>query len=194
MSTRRFHSVLLPGLILLLWVASPPARVARAEGPTGSAGPALKAAERNRLTERVRARLAAYQARALGAPGLARPLDPADQDRPARRGMPVTQTLVLPFPNSIVNNRAADTAPASGQCEESIASFGSNVVAAWNDGEGFATATSTQGYGYSVNDGLTWTDGGTPPATNVGAWTSDPVIAVNEKTGDFYYAALCEPS
>ena len=96
--------------------------------------------------------------------------------------------------NRIVNNRATDVAPASGQCEVSIAAFGLNVVAAWNDGEGFATASSTQGYAYSTDGGVTWVDGGAPPSTNVTNWTSDPVVAVNEKTGDFYFAALCEPS
>src|SRR5262245_44392449 len=96
--------------------------------------------------------------------------------------------------NRRINNRATDTAPAAGQCEVSIAAFGLNVLAAWNDGEGFGTLSSTQGYAYSTDGGVTWTDGGAPPATNVTNWTSDPVVAVNEKTGEFYFAALCEPS
>ena len=33
-----------------------------------------------------------------------------------------------------------------------------------------------------------------PPTAGIGTWTSDPVVAVNEKTGAFYYSALCEPS
>jgi hypothetical protein len=96
--------------------------------------------------------------------------------------------------NRIMNNRVTDTAPASGQCEVSIAAFGLNVVAAWNDGEGFANATSTQGFAYSTDGGQNWVDGGAPPSTNVTNWTSDPVVVVNEKTGDFYFSALCEPS
>jgi type IX secretion system substrate protein len=107
--------------------------------------------------------------------------------------------------NRLVNNRATDTAicnqapctglPWSGQCEVSIAANGNNVVAAWNDGEGFVGGTSTQGYAYSTNGGVTWVDGGVPPVSGgVTEWTSDPVVTVNEKTGAFYYAGLCDPS
>ena len=96
--------------------------------------------------------------------------------------------------NRIMNNRGTDTQPASGQCEVSIAAFGLNVVAAWNDGEGFGTLSSTQGFAYSTDGGVNWVDGGVPPTTNVTNWTSDPVVVVNEKTGDFYFSALCEPS
>lgn len=106
--------------------------------------------------------------------------------------------------NRLVNNPNTDTAtcgvtpctglPWSGQCEVSIAAHGNNLVAAWNDGEGFVSGTSTQGYAYSTNGGVTWVDGGVPPVTNVGEWTSDPVVTVNEKTGAFYFSALCDPS
>jgi type IX secretion system substrate protein len=133
--------------------------------------------------------------------------EPADPPIPGGLGVasaaaPASATAIAT--NQIVNNRATDTAtcpsapctglPYSGQCEVSIGAFGNNLVAAWNDGEGFVTGLSTQGFGYSSNNGTTWTDGNIPPVTNVGKWTSDPVIAVNEKTGAFYYAALCEPS
>ena len=94
----------------------------------------------------------------------------------------------------IVNDRSADN-PASGQCEVSVAAFGHDLVAVWNDGEGFETKSSTVGFGYSTDDGLTWVDGGSPPVTGgVRVWTSDPVVTVNEKTGAFYFSALCDPS
>ena len=81
--------------------------------------------------------------------------------------------------NRLINNRGGDVLAGSGQCEVSIAAHGQNVVAAWNDGEGFAPpGGSTQGFGYSTNGGVTWVDGGIPPTTNVGLWTSDPVITV----------------
>jgi hypothetical protein len=114
-----------------------------------------------------------------------------------------TATTAL-APNRIVNNRSTDTAtcpsapctglPWSGQCEVSIAANGSNLVATWNDGEGFVSGPSTQGYAYSNNGGVTWVDGGIPPTTNVGTWTSDPVVIANTSNGDFWYCALCEPS
>jgi hypothetical protein len=82
------------------------------------------------------------------------------------------------------------------QSEVSIASYGNFVVAAWNDGIGIYDdpATDTQGFGYSIDGGATWVDGGIPPTANVGTWNSDPVVVVNEKTGAFYFAALCNVS
>ncbi len=123
-------------------------------------------------------------------------------------GVQATQSPASPAAiatNRLVNNRATDTAtcgvapctglPWSGQCEVSIAAHGNNVVAAWNDGEGFVSGTSTQGYAYSNNGGATWVDGGVPPVSGgITEWTSDPVVTVNEKTGAFYFSALCDPS
>jgi pre-peptidase len=107
--------------------------------------------------------------------------------------------------DQVVNDRTTDTAtcpsvpctglPWSGQCEVTIAARGNTLVAAWNDGEGFETGGSTQGFGYSNDCGATWIDGGVPPVSGgIGSWSSDPVVAVNEKTGAFYFAALCEPT
>jgi hypothetical protein len=110
----------------------------------------------------------------------------------ARTASPMSASAIAT--NQIVNNRAGDGA-ASGQCEVSIGASGNNLVAAWNDGQGFIAAASTQGFAYSSNNGTSWTDGGVPPIGNgVALWTSDPVIAVNEKTGSFYFAALCSTS
>jgi len=133
--------------------------------------------------------------------------EPPDPSGDAPRGVeraqaPAAATAIAT--NRLVNDPTTDTAtcpsapctdlPWSGQCEVSIVAHGSNVVAAWNDGEGFVTADGTQGYGYSNDGGVTWVDGGEPPTTNVVEWTSDPVLAVNEKTGEFYFSALCDPT
>jgi hypothetical protein len=167
----------------------------------------------NRELARRRAKASPAPWRPAGAPaaGLARRPAPAPEppDAPglaSRAGTPVAAPagLTAIATNQIVNNRATDIAtcpsapclgqPWSGQCEVSIGAVGNHLVAAWNDGEGFETGLSTQGFGYSNDDGATWVDDGIPPVTGVGVWTSDPVIAVNEKTGAFYYAALCEPT
>jgi pre-peptidase len=96
--------------------------------------------------------------------------------------------------NQQINNRAGDS-PSSGQSEVSIAALGNRLVAAWNDGEGFVQSISTQGYGISTDGGATWTDGGAPPLGGaIINWSSDPVVVVNEKSGDFYYNALCDVS
>lgn len=106
------------------------------------------------------------------------------------------QTDVVPT-NVRVNNPAGDGA-SSGQAEQHVCSLGDNVLVAWNDGQGFVTGGDTQGYGFSTDAGVTWTDGGDLPHPPVGApftffeWTSDPVIAVNEKNGSFFYIGLAD--
>jgi hypothetical protein len=98
-------------------------------------------------------------------------------------------------PDALVNDRTQD-APYTdiGQAEQMIAAQGSNILVAWNDGLGFATApyTSTQGYGYSVDGGVTYTDGGSPPVPAGWRWASDPLVTVNEKTGDFWFCAMVD--
>jgi hypothetical protein len=96
-------------------------------------------------------------------------------------------------PNSRVNDPSADLFTDTAQSEVSVAADGNNVVAAWNDGEGlnYFPYLDAQGYGYSTNGGVTWTDGGAPPAPGVGlVWFSDPVLTVNAKTHQFYFTAL----
>src|SRR5262245_866600 len=119
----------------------------------------------------------------------------------AAGGSPAALRRALPFRGAgaafsdrIINDRSLD-APGATQSEVSIAAAGSHVVAVWNDGQGLVTLGSTIGYAYSTDGGATWTDGGAPLATGgVGAWTTGPVVTVNEKTGTFYLAALCEPT
>lgn len=100
------------------------------------------------------------------------------------------QSLATPT-NTRANDKTLDVAGA-GQAEQSIAFLGLNGLCAWNDGQGFnLTPQDVQGYGWTNNGGATWTDGGIPlKAGTIATWTSDPVVAVNEKTGDFYYNGL----
>ena len=101
--------------------------------------------------------------------------------------------------NRPVSNPVGDLTGNAGQSEVSIAVDGNHVIAAWNDGDGYNyplanPKSSTQGFGWSNDGGITWKDGGIPPATGVGHWASDPVVTVNEKTHKFYFGALCDPS
>jgi hypothetical protein len=177
----------------------PPVTVARAR--------ALKAAEQRLLFEEMQARLERYRARIrrTKTAGIRprRPPDTAeagdDQGRAGarlvlRRPELARTGLTSAYPNVAVNNRAADAAPSSGQAEVAIAAFGNHVVATFNDGEGFFTGSSIQGYAWSLDGGLTWTDGGIPPTASIGTWAGDPALAVNEKSGEFYLAGLCQPA
>ena len=99
-------------------------------------------------------------------------------------------------PNRIMNNRSGEPWGAC-QSEVSIAAHDSNLVAAWNDGIGiYGQPTSptddTQGFGYSTDGGLTWTDGGAVPSDGNFIWSSDPVVVANDKTGVFYYCGLID--
>jgi hypothetical protein len=122
---------------------------------------------------------------------------PRDVDATPLRRLPrrLGTTTFTPPANTLVNDPSADS-PVSGQSETSVAAFGDIVVAAWNDGQGFVGPTSDeQGWATSSDGGLTWTDRGNPPhppGVSNFEWFSDPLVAVNEKTGAFYFAALCD--
>ena len=99
--------------------------------------------------------------------------------------------------NARCNDPSADGATAA-QSETAIAALGGHVVVAWNDGQGFNAVPygEGQGFGWSADGGATFTDGGAiphPAAYPSWIWTSDPVLAVNEKTGDFWYCGLASP-
>jgi FlgD Ig-like domain len=125
---------------------------------------------------------------------------PQDDVRHARvvERSAVTSASVVPT-NVRANNIASDAAGV-GQAEEGMAAAsGGRVLVAWNDGQGFVSGNSykdSQGFAYSSNGGVSFTDGGVPPKPAgfpSWVWTSDPVISVNEKTGKFYYCALGSP-
>jgi hypothetical protein len=114
---------------------------------------------------------------------------------PESRETPSARATAALAPEVIVNDRAQDAGhSAVGQAEQMIAALGSNVLVAWNDGLGFTTSpsTSVQGYGYSVDGGATYTDGGSPPVPAGWRWASDPLVTVNEKTGDFWFCAMVD--
>ena len=114
---------------------------------------------------------------------------------PATRAASSTRATAALVPDVLVNNRTQDDgASLVGQAEQVIAAQGSNILVAWNDGLGFTTDpyTSLQGYGYSVDRGVTYTDGGSPPVPAGWRWSSDPLVAVNEKSGDFWFCALVD--
>ncbi len=138
------------------------------------------------------------------------PETPEERAAQAQRGRaagPLTVQSALSYAtNRNVNDpNLDDPARADAQSEPSIAMWGNYVLAGWNDGRGStfqpgATLPNLLNYGYSTDGGQSFTTG---PATGPtalpvlqnlgGVWTSDPVITVNEKTGDFYFCGLFDP-
>jgi hypothetical protein len=179
------------GVLLVAGAAVCSPRAARAQALSGdSLILKLKAVEVGRLLEIARRD-------APDASSLVRPTGSdaagADSRFVPVRGVPL-RTTTSGFPNLPVNDRSQD-APGAVQSGVSIAASGRNVVAAWNDGQGLLTLGSTIGFASSSDDGATWRDGGAPLTTGgVSQWISNSVVAVNERTGTFYLAALCQPT
>lgn len=100
----------------------------------------------------------------------------------------------------LVNDPAPDAGSCAGcgfllhiQSETTIAAWGSNLLAGWNDSRGFCDGTSVHGWGWSLDGGATWVDaGGVPPLATGGRYRGDPVHGVNRATGDFYVCGLYE--
>jgi len=113
----------------------------------------------------------------------------------APRASAVSPTRAAQFPpsNVRVNNPSGDIAGA-GQAEESIGADGLNAIVTFNDGQGFSTTpqSNLQGYGYSNDGGMSWTDGGAPPTPTGWVWNSDPQVTVDEKTHTFFVTALAD--
>jgi hypothetical protein len=99
-------------------------------------------------------------------------------------------------PNLLANDTTDNQLTGAGQAEQMIAAWGPYVLVAWNDGQGFEEVPvgDLQGFGYSTDYGATIQDGGDIPSPAGAQWTSDPVVAVNEKTGEFYFVALIAPT
>lgn len=114
-----------------------------------------------------------------------------------RAAAPASAQATSSIPLNVRANDPAGDGASAGQAEQAIGVLGDNILVAWNDGQGFNTGGDTQGFGYSTDGGVTFTDGGDiphPPGFPLWAWTSDPVVAVNEKTGDFWYCGLADPT
>ncbi len=154
------------------------ARQARIDRSRGKAKPAPTAAVRQRRNE-------------IPEVGFGRPA------RPFTSAPSLGNSLNALGPNVLVNDTTGDRNSAAGQAEPAIAAWGNYVLVAWNDGQGFedGPGNDLMGYGYSTDGGVTFRDGGDIPRPTVNArWSSDPVLTVNEKTGEFYFVGLIEPS
>ncbi len=111
---------------------------------------------------------------------------------------PLSAQAAAAIPANVRCNDPAGDGASAAQSETAVAALGNFVVTAWNDGQGFNSVPygEGQGFGWSADGGASFTDGGAvphPAAYPSWIWTSDPVLAVNEKTGDFWYCGLASP-
>jgi hypothetical protein len=101
---------------------------------------------------------------------------------------------VLAGTNVAVNDTAGDD-PTSTQCEPAIATNGTDVLVAWNDWPSIDPTFlgSLQGWAYSNDGGATYRDAGeVPPPGEDMFWRSDPSLAADDRTGEFFYCGLME--
>lgn len=115
---------------------------------------------------------------------------------PSAQSSPLAALGTQAVPTNVRCNNPAGDGTSAAQSEEAVAAIGNNIVVAWNDGQGFVTGGDVQGFGWSNDGGATFTDGGSPPhppGFPAFRWSSDPVMTINEKTGDFWYCGLCYP-
>ncbi|HVP38983.1 MAG TPA: FlgD immunoglobulin-like domain containing protein, partial [Candidatus Saccharimonadales bacterium] len=174
---------LVPALLLLGFAGARPAP-ARA---------ALPAAEPPRfLSSGGRSAYAEGWAAAHGIPLPARPAA-APEELPA--GLAPASVLAPQagpslFTNVRVNDPAGDVSSET-QSETTGASWGSRVIAGFNDSRGFTTGTISS-YGYSTDGGATWTDGGDLPLQGLGTGEQlygDPGVFANRQ-GHFWFSSI----
>ena len=163
---------------------------------------ARERAEKNLSNARRAAKIRARRAKGDRVEHLAFDEDIAAGRKPIPRSeLPASIQNLLASPTNVTANDKTPDAAGAGQAEESIAMQGNYGLAAWNDGQGFNTSGDVQNCAYTTDGGATWfrtpavgvAPAGSPPhygGSPLRTWTSDPVVTVNEKTGEFYYCGL----
>ncbi|MFN0158129.1 MAG: FlgD immunoglobulin-like domain containing protein [Bacteroidota bacterium] len=91
----------------------------------------------------------------------------------------------------LVNNNTGSVGTGNfTQSETTILALGNAVVIGFNDAGSYNGSNNQfTGFSYSTNGGVSFTDGGTLPASVVGD-AGDPVLAGNETTGRMYLSTL----
>ncbi len=184
---------------MFVWVAAalPLASAALAAPPPPSRLAALKQMERDLLLAEPAEELREGPSVARIARELRR-RDDLREGGPPAHARPSGTASLAPFvagdlvpPNLRLNDRASEHALFSAQAEVSLAAIGPTAIAAWNDGEDATVTGSGIAVGASTDGGRSWRKlGPLPRGSSVGLWTSDPVVAADERRGHFFLTAL----
>lgn len=98
------------------------------------------------------------------------------------------EPFTVSFPQTLANNRAADTYPHITQSETTVLrAFSTGVIAAWNDSGSLQSANAFDGWARSYNWANSFTDMGTVSTSTYNHW-GDPVLAIDN--GGYVYLAL----
>ncbi len=118
-------------------------------------------------------------------------------DEPVPAPLPGTRPLAAQHafaaPTNARCNDPSHDGTAAAQSECMVGAIGNQVVVDWNNGQGFYVGADVQGFGWSNDGGLTYTDGGAPvhPAGYPNfRWRGDPNMAANERTGELWLCGL----
>ena len=107
-----------------------------------------------------------------------------------------TGSALVTIPTNVRMNNPTGEPTGSAQSEVSVAMRGRFGMSSWNDGQSFVVSSAVgQGVAYTADSGATWVDVNGPgldPGHTFSDWFSDPSLALNEKTGQFDFAALVE--
>src|SRR6267378_2475116 len=123
---------------------------------------------------------------------------PATLPGPVSFGIELSATVraLLPSVNVQVNNNTGFTCTQGFTHSETTAlSYGTTIIGGFNDSGSFAVGgTHFTGFSRSTDGGVTWTDGGTLPASTAGD-AGDPVLARDSNAaspffGRIYFATL----
>jgi hypothetical protein len=104
--------------------------------------------------------------------------------------LPARVRALLPSVNVQINNNTGFTCPQGFTHSETTAlSFGTTIIGGFNDSGSFTAGNHFTGFSRSTDGGVTWTDGGTLPASAAGD-AGDPVLARDSTSGTIYFATL----
>jgi hypothetical protein len=143
-------------------------------------------AEMSRPWREWRARMCARAARAQAAPG--------GPSRPGAAALSASRravTVSFPPANVRINDPAGDSAGVA-QVSPSNAALGSNVLCAFTDGQGLVRPVGGVGFAWSTDAGLSYTDGGAPPAPPGWSWSGRPALAADPAGPAIYLVARAD--
>src|SRR5215472_1930675 len=111
--------------------------------------------------------------------------------KPPRADLAAIVPRSLTGVNVLINNNDGFTCSQGfTHSETTCLSFGNTIIVGFNDSGSFSFGSHFTGWSRSTDNGVTWTDGGTLPASSLGD-AGDPILARdNTSSGRIYFATV----